>query len=222
MFTVALIGQKGGGGKTTTATALAVEAARAGLATVIIDLDPQANAANWKDRREADNPVVVSAPVSRLRPTLETVQKHGAAFVLIDTPAKSDSAAVDAARAASLVLIPVWPQIFHLETLTGLRDLLRVAGDVPSYVVLNGVHPQATKQADAAKALIADIYGFSVCPVHLCNRSIYADVPAVGQSVQEHDPAGKAAAEVARLYQFVTQNLEGFTYGEPQTLAASG
>jgi chromosome partitioning protein len=141
--------------------------------------------------------------------------------VVIDTPAKSDSAALDAARVASLVLIPVWPQIFHLETLQGLKDLLRVAGDVPAYVILNGIHPQATKQADAAKALIADIYGFPVCPVHLCDRAIYADVPAVGKSPQETEPEGKAADEIARLYQFVTQNLKGFTYGEPQKLAAS-
>ncbi len=55
-----MLGQKGGGGKTTTGTGLAVEAARAGLATLIIDLDPQANAANWKDRRAADNPAVVA------------------------------------------------------------------------------------------------------------------------------------------------------------------
>ena len=134
MFTIAMIGQKGGGGKTTTCTALAVEAARVGLAALIIDLDPQANAANWKDRREADNPVVVAAPVSRLKPTLEAVRQHGAAFVVIDTPAKSDSAALDAARAAALVLIPVWPQIYHLETLPALKDLLRVAGEAPAYV----------------------------------------------------------------------------------------
>lgn len=215
MFIIAMIGQKGGGGKTTTGTALAVEAARAGLAAVIIDLDPQANAANWKDRREADNPVVVAAPVSRLKPTLEAVRQHGAAFVVIDTPAKSDSAALDAARAAALVLIPVWPQIYHLETLPALKDLLRVAGETPAYVVLNGLHPQATKQADEAKALIADVYGFPVCPVHLCDRAIYADVPALGQSAQEAEPEGKAADEIARLYNFVTQYMKGVTHGQP-------
>ena len=66
MYTIAMIGQKGGGGKTTTGTGLAVQAAKSGLASLIIDLDPQANAANWKDRREVDNPAVVSAHVSRL------------------------------------------------------------------------------------------------------------------------------------------------------------
>lgn len=208
-----MIGQKGGGGKTTTGTGLAVEAARAGLAALMIDLDPQANAANWKDRREADNPAVVAAPVSRLRPTLDAARQHGAQFVVIDTPAKSDSAALDAARVADLVLIPVWPQIYHLETLPALKDLLRMAGDVPVYVVLNALHPQATRQADEAKAMIAELYGLPVCPVHLCDRAIYADMPALGKSAQEADPHGKAADELARLYAFVTQPLKGVTYG---------
>jgi chromosome partitioning protein len=209
LFIIAMLGQKGGGGKTTTGTGLAVEAARAGLATLIIDLDPQANAANWKDRRATDNPAVVAAPVSRLRPTLEAARQHGAEFVVIDTPAKSDSAALDAARVANLVLIPVWPQIYHMETLPALKDLLRVAGDIPAYVVLNALHPQATRQADDAKAMIADIYGLPVCPVHLCDRAIYADTPALGQSAQEVEPHGKAAEELARLYAFVTQHLKG-------------
>ena len=95
MLITALIGQKGGTGKTTTSLGLAVAAARAGQAAAIIDLDPQANAANWKDRREAPNPAVVSAQVSRLRQTLKTAREHGAEFVVIDTPGKSDSAAVE-------------------------------------------------------------------------------------------------------------------------------
>jgi chromosome partitioning protein len=222
MFTIAMIGQKGGGGKTTVGTALAVEAARAERAALIIDLDPQANAANWKDRRQDDNPAVVAAPVSRLRPTLDAAREHGADFVVIDTPAKSDSAAIDAARAADLVLIPVWPQIYHLETLNALKDLLRIAGDVRAYVVLNGLHPQATRQAEEAKAMIADIYDLPVCPTHLCVRAIHADVPAIGKSAQEVEPDGKAAEEVGRLYGFVTKQLNGATHGKPKELATSG
>lgn len=222
MFIVAMIGQKGGGGKTTTGTGLAVEASRRGLATLIIDLDPQANAANWKDRRSAENPAVVSAQVSRLKPTLEAARQHGAEFVVIDTPAKSDSAAIEAARAANLVIIPVWPQIYHLETLPALGNLLRVAGDVPTYVVLNGLHPQATRQAEEVKVMIADIYGLPVCPVHLCDRAIYADVPAIGKSAQEVEPEGKAADELSRLYVFVSQEMKGVVHGEPTKLAAGG
>jgi chromosome partitioning protein len=100
MIVIAIVGQKGGTGKTTTAIGLAVAAVEAGQTAVIIDLDPQANAANWKDRRRADNPAVVSAPPSRLRQAVEAAANHAADFVVIDTPGKSD---------APRLKPPVWP-----------------------------------------------------------------------------------------------------------------
>ena len=67
MNTIAIISQKrGGAGKTTVALHLAVSSTRAGRNTAIIDLDPQASAASWGDRREAALPVVLSAHASRL------------------------------------------------------------------------------------------------------------------------------------------------------------
>ena len=223
MRVVAILGQKGGTGKTTTAIGLAVAAARAGHSAVILDLDPQANAANWKDRRKADNPAVVSAQVSRLKQTITIAQTHGADFVVIDTPGKSDSAAIEAARLADLVLVPLGPHIFHLETLNTLRDLLRVAGDKPAFVVLNGLHPQATKQPDEAKNLIREIFDFAVCPIHLCRREIYAETQTTGSTPLEDEPHGKAADELARLYAFVVQqiNKSDSPHVENAKLAAS-
>jgi chromosome partitioning protein len=46
MFTISLVGQKGGTDKITAALGLAVQAARAARAVAVIDLDPQATAAN--------------------------------------------------------------------------------------------------------------------------------------------------------------------------------
>lgn len=207
MFKIAIIGQKGGDGKTTLALGLAVAATEAKLDVAIIDLDPQANAANWKDRRSVDNPAVISAQVSRLKQTIQTAEEYGADLVLIDTPGRSDSAAIEAARAADLVLIPVRPQIFGLETLQGVRDLLRVAGDPLAYVVVNGIHPQATKAAEAAKALIEETFALKVAPVHLCQRGGYAEAPTTGKTAQELDPEGKAADELRRLYMFTIELL---------------
>ena len=135
MFTMALVGQTGGTGKTTVATILSVAAGRVGLATVLIDLDPQANASNWKDRRQHDSsPAVIAIPPSRLPHTLKTAQDNGADLAVIDAPGKQDSTAIEAARASDLVLIPTRPQIFELETLAAIRNLLRVAGDPKAYV----------------------------------------------------------------------------------------
>ena len=54
MFTVAILSQKGGTGKTTLALHLAVAAEKAGQLAAVVDLDPQASAAGWKDSRQAE------------------------------------------------------------------------------------------------------------------------------------------------------------------------
>jgi hypothetical protein len=94
-----------------------------------------------------------------------------------------------------------------LETLPALRDLLRIAGDKPAFVVLNALHPQATKQAEEAKKMIVDLFGFAVCPVHLSRLDVYAETQNTGSTPLEHDPGGKAALELTRLYQFVNKQL---------------
>ena len=60
MKTLAIISQKGGVGKTTLATALAVAAERDGKNAAIFDLDPQASATFWKDTRPAESPAVAA------------------------------------------------------------------------------------------------------------------------------------------------------------------
>ena len=77
MLTIALVSQKGGSGKTTLALHLAVASAQTGRHAAIIDLDPQASAAHWADRREAALPTVLAAPASRLRPELDRALAAG-------------------------------------------------------------------------------------------------------------------------------------------------
>jgi len=62
MQTIAMISQKGGAGKTTLTLHLAVASAAAGKNTAIIDLDPQASAAKWADRRCASHRVLIQNP----------------------------------------------------------------------------------------------------------------------------------------------------------------
>lgn len=200
MLTFALLSQKGGTGKTTLAFGLAVAAIQAGKSVAIVDLDPQANAASWRDRREAEGPAVVAAPASRLKATLDAARGNGADLCIVDTPGKSDSVAIEAARAADLVLIPARGSILDLETLPAVRDLLRLAGNPPAFVVLNGVHPSATSGAADTKALIARTTGLSVAPAHLCQLAAYAEAPATGLSAQELDADGRAAKELTQLY----------------------
>jgi chromosome partitioning protein len=206
MFTISLIGQKGGTGKTTVALGLAVAAARAGYATAIVDLDPQASAAKWKGRRADENPAVVPAQVPRLKQTMETARSGGVDFVFIDTAGRKDDSALSAARCSDLVLIPTRTSILEIETLPEVNDMLRLAGSPSAFVLLNCVHPSAGPRGITdTHGSIKDLFELNVCPVHICQRSAYAEAPTSGQSPQELDAEGKAADELKRLFEFTSE-----------------
>lgn len=204
MLVIALCTQKGGTGKTTIATALAVAAHRAGQKAAILDLDPQTNATDWFDRREADGPDVASVQPGAIKRSLEAYRGLGMDLVIIDTPGKMDSASVEAAKHADLVLIPMQTQIFAIDTLAPLKTLLAMAGDPKAWVVLNQVHPNAAGRAAEDGAVIAGRYGIPVAPIHLSRLKAYEDAPAVGQTPQETEPKGRGAKEIASLFEFVT------------------
>ena len=222
MITISILGQKGGTGKTTVALGLAVAAFRAGKVVAVVDLDPQASAANWKDRRADDSPAVVSAQSSRLKQTLAAAEEMGAEIIIIDTAGRSDDSALNAARHADLVLIPTRTNIVELEALPAAADILRLAGNPPAFVVLNGIHPTATRQASEARDLVQKTFGLTCAPVYLCHRAAYADAMTTGRTPQELEQDGKAAAELAALFQFSFELVNNRTGEHVKDRIASG
>jgi chromosome partitioning protein len=203
MDVIAVIAQKGGTGKTTLALSLAVEAQRRGLAAAVIDLDPQATATNWGDRRDAETPVIVSAQPARLRHVLDAAREQGAQLVLIDTPARSEQAALEAAKAACLILVPCRPAIYDLETVATTAELVGYAGGRPVAVILNGVPPRGGKGEQAADVIRS--LTLSVCPASFGYRAAFNDAGALGLTAAEYDPEGKAAHEIELVYEFVSK-----------------
>lgn len=209
MDVIAVIAQKGGTGKTTVVLSLAVEAERRGVTVAVIDLDPQATATNWGDRREAETPVIVSAQPARLRHVLKAAQDQGAQLVLIDTPARSEQAALEAARAAQLVLVPCRPAIYDLETVATTAELVGYAGGQPVAVILNGVPPRGTKGEQAADVIRS--LTLLVCPASFGYRAAFNDAGALGLTAAEYEPEGKAAREIEQVYEFMSKLVKETT-----------
>ena len=212
MKTIALIAQKGGTGKTTLALSMAVAAEQAGDTAVIIDLDPQATACKWSDRRKADRPLVVDAQAPRLAKALKAAEERGVDLVIVDTPARSETAALEAARRADLVIIPCRPQIYDLETVPTSRELIAFAGNPPALVVLNAVPPRGSRAEQTRKALTD--FGMPVCSPTLGHRAAYGDAAMQGLAALEYQPSGKAAVESRQVYKSISNYLSMSQNGE--------
>ena len=200
MQTIALISQKGGAGKTTLAIALAVTAEREGLTSVLVDLDPQASAAQWSDLREAETPVVTCAPAARLTSVLTAAQDAGAGLAVLDTAPHAAEAALAAARSSDFVLIPCRPATADLVAIGASIDLIRIS-EKPGAVVINAA-PVANPLTSQARAAITD-YGVNACPVVVHQRIEHVHAFTSGLSATESAPSGKAAAEINELFKWI-------------------
>lgn len=201
MKTIAIISRKGGVGKSTLTLHLAVAAENADKATVLMDLDPQASAAAWKDRREAEIPEVMAIPAQKLAAALQTAKDDGFDLALIDTAPGTERDAVIAARAAGIILVPCRAAVLDLWAIEMTVELIKLT-DKPAYAVLNAVPPGAARiVADARKAITG--YGLSVAPYVLYHRAAFAHALMVGKTAQEYEPNGKAAADVIAFYKWL-------------------
>ena len=181
-------------------------AAKAGRRVAVIDLDPQATAANWGDRREdKESPAVVSCQAARLMQVLEAAKAQGVQLAIIDTPGKSSDTATRAAKAADRVLLPIQPHLFDIETLESVAEILVLAGKPPAAVVVNRAPVQGKRHEDTREALVR--MGYEVAPVVLFNRAAHGDATNLGQAASEYEPKGKAAQEIASLYSYIDKVL---------------
>lgn len=204
MKTIAFISQKGGVGKTTLALHLAVSWSRQGQKVAILDLDPQASAANWGDRRAEETPVVRAAPPSRLPQEMNLVRDAGGEVVLIDTAPHSDTATVGAAKAADLVIIPCRPSILDLEALSNTIELVQTT-NVAVVAILNAVVPHVP-DARQTEVAIAEL-GAEICPVRVSRRVAFSRALLRGLTAEEYEPQGKAAEEIRQLFQVISERV---------------
>lgn len=198
MRVLSLVSTKGGVGKTALAAALAVE-----LDAVLLDLDPQASACRWRDRREAEAPLVTDVAPARLRPTLDALEAQGVGTVVIDTPPRSETAALEATRAADLVVVPVRAQMVDLETLPAVQQLLDLAGRPAAVAVLVGVPARGARAAQARTVI--EGAGVTVCPQVLVHRAAWGDASALGLTVTEYEPRGRAAGELRSVAAWLSE-----------------
>lgn len=209
--TLVIASQKGGVAKTTTATEIAYSAAHAGVATVVLDTDPQATSCFWADARGQGDIAVTAVFPSLLESRLKALSTAGCELAIIDTPAVSKDTASAAIRLADLVLIPTKPAAFDLRSMLETIEQARALAK-PYAIVLTLCPPQHGPEVSTTLARLSELH-HEICPVLMHQYVAYPRAQKHGLTVQELDPAGKAAAEARDLFAYTCRRLDLSTSG---------
>ena len=211
MKTIAVMNQKGGAGKSTLSVHIATAAQIAGHAAAVLDMDQQASAESWAGRRLSETgkeePAVIAAKAATLGKWLDQVKAHGAKLSVLDTPPVAQNEAVEAAKAADLILIPCRPSGFDLHAMRLTASLAQTMKK-PAYVVFNAGPTNKTSGIyDQAAGFIGEL-GIKQAPVRICERIAFKQAVLSGQTAQEIEPKGKAAGEINALWLWLAQTLK--------------
>lgn len=204
MKTVVITSQKGGSGKTTLASHLAVAAENASNGpAVLIDTDPQQTLATWWNVREAESPKLAPVNLRELPEKLQALAQTGFAYCFIDTPPALTEQNRQVLRLADLVLIPTRPSPNDLWSLGATLDLVKEAGTPFAFVLTQAkANARITIQTIAALSQHGQVFQ-SV--VH--DRVDYAASMTDGRTALEINPNGPGAAEIAELWNFTRKRI---------------
>lgn len=196
MSVIAVVGNKGGTGKTTLALNLAAGLAR-GAEVVILDADPQQSAYQWRLVREEDSalPDVMAAAVG-LERSVEALRGSNG-HVIIDCPPSIKAPQTERAlRLADLALIPVQPSPMDLWATSHIAKVVeRLRPENPrlrAVIVMSQVEPRTTLSRLMPEA-IAEL-DLPVAATALTRRSIHRHCVLEGRSVFQAGRRGAAAA----------------------------
>lgn len=194
--------QKGGAGKTTVATHLAVAwAERRGRKVAVLDVDPQGSLTVWYEAREhylgEENTGLTFRSAKGIRAMAEAqalAKDHD--IVVVDMPPHGTTSANAAIRAATLVVAPVQPTPLDFWATMPTLEVAE-AEKKPVVLVLNRVPPRALLTAHMITRL--GQYKVRVAKASLGNRVAFAESIGGGRTVLETKPRSVAAEEVRKL-----------------------
>lgn len=196
MAIIALVGNKGGAGKTTLTINLACALNRL-APTAILDADPQGSSLQWRAIAEADDTPAVFASDRQLDAVLNARRKQYV-HLIIDCPPSVNAIQTNLAlQICDLALIPVQPSPLDLWATAhidqAIEQATRTNPQLRSILVINQLEPRTTLSRLVRRA-IGEL-GLPAAETAIRRRAIYRAAVLEGKSVLDMGSRGIAAAD---------------------------
>lgn len=210
MKIISLVTQKGGSGKTTLALNCAVAALQRKIRVLVLDMDEQATAKKWYERRIDERPLLFHVSALELEKTLSAARAQKIDWVFIDTAGRDDNGQAAAIRASDFCIIPCRPSAADLEATPATVETVRRLGK-PFVFVLSQTPARSYRIKEAEQGL--RVLG-TVCPTPVVMRNAYQDAQAAGLGVTEYEPEGRAAKDISDCWQWIVSRIRKEHYGK--------
>lgn len=191
---IILIGsEKGGVGKSTLATNLAVLLVSSGKDVVILDADRQSTCANWAQDRSESNKVKVDCirQYDNLKPTLESL-KSRYEIIIVDCQGRISQEMRTGLLSSDLVVIPFKPSQWDLDTLPSMLNVIKEATDfnpnlIPCAVMTMAPTNPNMDDLNQAREFFSNYPDINLLNTAICERKVYKEAAGLGVSVVELD-----------------------------------
>jgi chromosome partitioning protein len=191
---------KGGSGKSTVASCLAVHWQLKGRRPTIIDADPQCSIARLAKRERALGGVPVVEDATEQAGKTARHLAAGGGPVIIDTPGFRSETTLACLAASDFVLVPVKPSPFDVDRMLDTLNILinGVSGWRP---VFRCLLTQTTRDSVIAKHIRSELAeaGLPLLANEMTNRVVYAEAALWGATPSLTDSAGPAARDIAAI-----------------------
>ena len=193
---ICVANRKGGVGKTTLATNLAVALNNKGK-SILIDADEQQSAFKWANQRDDIECITIH---SDLLEKLEQLDKEYE-YILIDVAGRDSTIFREALLVSDTLIVPTQPSLLDLQVLDYMQEKVKTAKqtneNLKAYVLINRAAVRTTELKDA-REFIAEFDQFILLQTVLFERIQFRDAIVESKSVTEMN-ASKAKDELNQL-----------------------
>lgn len=212
---LALTGQKGGIGKSTTAVCLAALGVERGMRVLLVDADPQGTSRTWGEvANEAGlpTPTIVAMGATMHKPGQLPSIAEAYDLTVIDCPPRHGDIQRSALMIADVAILPCGPSAADAWALSSAIDVVNEARTLrdalKACIVITRKQGRTALGKGARNVLESS--GLPVLTSELGYRIAYQESLAAGRGVTTFAPRDRAASELQSLF----DELERFFHGQ--------